>query len=141
MWNIKRYTAMGILGVGVACAVTPIPASAQCGCSGYGSVGYGGGYGGYGYGGYGGGYGGGCRAHHRHGYGGYVLSYMPRHHGSSYAYAAYTPRHHYNRLSYAAHSPRHHRQLYASAHGLRYSSNHPMRRHLLASLKQTTRHG
>ncbi len=42
MWNIKRYTAMAILGVGVACAVTPIPASAQCGYGGYGSVGYGG---------------------------------------------------------------------------------------------------
>jgi hypothetical protein len=62
-----------------------------------------------------------------HGYGGYVLSYMPRHYGSSYAYAA--------------HTPRHHRQLYASAHGLRYSSNHPLRRHLVASLKHTTRHG
>src|SRR5258708_39774224 len=56
MWNIKRDTAMGMLGVGVACAVTPIPASAQCGCGGYGSVGYGG-WGG-GYGGWGGGYGG-----------------------------------------------------------------------------------
>src|SRR5215468_5024594 len=36
--------------------------------------------------------------------------YMPRHHGSSYAYAAYTPRSH------------HQRQLDASAHGQRYSS-------------------
>src|SRR5258708_4155339 len=40
MWNIKRYTAMGILGVGIACAITPIPASAQCGCGGYGVVRY-----------------------------------------------------------------------------------------------------
>jgi hypothetical protein len=134
MWNIKRYTAMGILGVGVACVVTPIPASAQCGCGGYGSVGYGG-WGG-GYGGWGGGYGG-CRAHHRHGYGGYALSYMPRHHGSSYAYADYTPRH--NRVTYAG-SRHHHRQLYAAAHSLRYSSNHTAKRHL-ASLKQSTRHG
>src|SRR5260370_29653654 len=73
-WNIKRYTAMAILGVGVACAVTPIPASAQCGCGGYGSVGYGGwggGYGGWGggYGGWGGGYGG-CGGYGFAGYGG-----------------------------------------------------------------------
>src|SRR5260370_35272461 len=62
MWNIKRYTAMAILGVGVACAVTPIPASAQWGCGGYGAVGYACGGGGYG--------GGGCGADPRGGDGG-----------------------------------------------------------------------
>jgi hypothetical protein len=110
------------------------------GCGGYGL----GGYGLAGYGGWGGGWGGwgswpaygfasgwGCHAHHRvHGYGGYAMAYMPRHYRSGYAYAAYSPRH--NRLAYAG--SRHHRQLYASAHGLRYSSNHPMKHHLLASL-------
>jgi hypothetical protein len=55
---------------------------------------------------------------------------MPRHHQSGYAYAAYTPRH--NRLAYAG--SHHHRQLYASARGLRYSLNHPTKRHHLASL-------
>jgi hypothetical protein len=62
-----------------------------------------------------------------HGHGAYSLAYMPRHSRSGYAYAAYTSRHH--------------RQLNASAHALRYTSNHPMKRHLLASVKQTTRHG
>jgi hypothetical protein len=65
-----------------------------------------------------------------HGYGGYALAYMPRHYRSGYAYAAYTPRY----KSYAAYTSRHHRQLYASVH-------HPMKRHLLASVKQVTRHG
>ena len=48
MWNIKRYTAMTVLCVGIACAVTPTPSLAQCG-RGYGAYGYAGGWGGYGY--------------------------------------------------------------------------------------------
>ena len=138
MWNIRQYAAIAAVGTGLAVAAAS-PASAQCGgWGGYG--GWGGGYGaaGWGGGGYGGGWGGGwgCRHRHAHGYGGYALAYAPRH--SGYAYAAYTSRH--NRLTYAR--SRHHQQLYASAHSVRYSLNHHQaKRHLIASLKQSTRKG
>src|SRR6266853_790603 len=115
MWNSKKYSAIAVLGVGLAFAAAS-PASACGGCGGgygyapmYGAAyggcggGYGGGYGYYGYApayyggyggggyGYGGGYGfGGCHSRHRvHGYGGYALA--SRNYRSGYAYAAYTP--------------------------------------------------
>jgi hypothetical protein len=69
MWNIKKYTAMAVLGVGVACAATP--ASAFCG-GGYGFAPIAFGYSGGGYGGCGGGYGfagyGGCGGYGSYGY-------------------------------------------------------------------------
>src|SRR6266849_850536 len=89
MWNSRKYTAMAVLGAGLAVAAAT-PASAWLpgygsggaygyggGCGSYGyapAYGYGGGCGGaYGYAGGGGGYGGGCRSYGyapTYGYGG-----------------------------------------------------------------------
>src|SRR5216683_2986924 len=95
MWNSRKYTAMAVVGVGLAVAAAT-PASAQLlgsgGAYGYAPVsGYAGGCGGYGAYGYAPNYGfaGACRARRHHGYGGYALARVtPRPH----AYAAYASR-------------------------------------------------
>ena len=104
MWNSRKYTAMAVVGVGLAVAAAT-PASAQLlglggaygytgGCGGYGYApvsGYAGGCGGYGAYGYAPNYGfaGACRARRHHGYGGYALARVtPRPH----AYTAYASR-------------------------------------------------
>ena len=148
MWNIRKYSAMAIVGVGLAFAASS-PASAQWGgwggsgwggaygAGGWGGSGWGSGYGGYGspvtyilvpvysgyggggYGGWGGGYGGGDYG----GWGGgYGFGCRSRHHRVGYgSYAvAYLPRHYRSNYSYVAFAPRSHQchAHYASVRGI-----------------------
>jgi hypothetical protein len=137
MLNTTKYTAMAVLGVGLAFAATPASA---CGAYGYAGSGYGsyGGCGAYGYAGYrrpyygAYGYAGYHRPYYRaygyapirsYGYGSYggcgAYGYVPvRHYGGcgTYGYAGYH-RPHYGAYGYASFFPRYriYRPVYAFA--------------------------